>query len=54
MLNRWLLRPSETPPPSPILPDPRKADMPEKAQTMVFANLEVHKVTSSLKRFKMS
>jgi len=30
MLKHWLLRPSETPPPSPILPNPRNAETPEK------------------------
>ena len=50
MLKRWLLRPSETPPPSPLLPDPRKAETPEKAQNMVYANAEVHKVMSSKRK----
>jgi hypothetical protein len=47
MLKRWLLRPSETPPPSPLLPDPRNAEMPEN---MVHANAEVEKVLTTKRK----
>jgi len=43
MLKRWLLPPSETPPPSPILTDPRNEETSEKGENMVHANAEVEK-----------
>ena len=46
----WLLRPSETPPLSPILPDPRNAEMPEKAENMVHANAEVEKILTTKRK----
>ena len=47
MLKRWLLRPSETPPPSPLLPDPRNAETPEN---MVHANAEVEKILTTKRK----
>ena len=47
MLKRWHLRSSETPPPSPILPVPRNAETPEKAENMVHANAEVEKILAT-------
>ena len=47
-LKRWLLRPSETPPP--ILPDPWNAETPEKAETMVHANAEVEKILTTKRK----
>ena len=50
MLKRWFIRPSETPPPSPILPDPRNAETPEKAENMVHANAEVEKILTTKRK----
>ena len=50
MLKRWLLRPSETPPPSPILPDPQNAETPEKAENMVHVNAEVEKTLTTKRK----
>jgi len=47
MLKRWLLRPSETPPPSPILTDPRNEETSEKGENMVHANVEVEKILTT-------
>ena len=50
MLKSWLLRPSETPPPSPILLDPRNAETPEKAENMVHVNAEVEKILTTKRK----
>jgi len=49
MLKHWLLRTSETPP-SPILPDLRNAETPEKAENMVHANAEVEKILTKKRK----
>jgi len=50
MLKRWLLRPSETPPPSPILPNPRNEETSEKGENMVHANAEVEQILTTKRK----
>lgn len=49
ILKRWRLCPSETPPPSPIVPDTRNAKTSEiqKAENMVHVNAEVEKILAT-------
>ena len=54
MLKRWLIQSKNLPPKESYLPDPRKADTPEKAERIVSANESVEKqiVSSSSKKRK--
>ncbi|XP_071150127.1 uncharacterized protein [Mytilus edulis] len=47
MLKSWLTKETDQPPIHPILPDPREASMPEKAEVVVSANDSVDKTMTA-------